>query len=315
MNTAEEASASHRPTLSEMAVLLPGKLQQRAKLIAGQGGPVLVRGDSGTGKSLISRLLHMHSHFSSGPFVVRRCSELEDASVNRILFGEVDGDQVDSPGLFEKAEGGVLVLEDIDQLPRKAQARLVRLLDEGQFTGGRNVMLIATTACDLDYLVREDAFLLDFWYQLRKWRIKMPGLRDRPKDIRHLASFFLNDFQAENTHVMGDEPAFFSEEVLYLFAAMPWHGNLRELKDAVHNLALFVEGPRTPIHLKQAAEVIFDRDYYYRSSDNKAPENDEEHLHHVLESTSWNTSITSRITGIPRGEIADLMEKKGWGKH
>ena len=298
--------------LSEISVLLPGKLHQRAKLIAQQKGPILIRGMSGTGKTLVSRLLHRFSKNESGPFVVRRCCELEPSCVNKILFGEENGESIGNGGLFEKTKGGTLVLDDIDQLPISAQARLVRYLDEQSFSATANLLLITTTSRDLDGLVRKGSFLLDLWYQLRKWRLKTPSLKERARDIRHLASFFLHQFQAENPDLMGPDPAFFSEEVLYLFGAMPWHGNLRELKDAVHNLALFIEGPKTPIHLKQAAEVIFDREYSYRSSSQNAPQSDREYIYHVLESTGWNTSLSSRITGLSRSEITEMVRDNGW---
>ena len=284
---------------------LSQSLLKRAEQIATQDGPLLIRGGAGSGKTHLTRHIHRLSERSDGPLLVRRCGELDAVKMEDDLF--------EAGGLVARARGGILVLEGIHQLSPRAQYRLTRFLDEQEFDDNEaDVRLIATTAVELCDHVRESSFLIDLWHHLRRWRLKIPSLNERPKDIPALARYFLTCFCERTAGFCQENDWFFSKEVLYLFGQMPWHGNVRELRDAVENIALFADGDHSPISLKAAADSLFDQDYHFRSSERKPPANAVEHLYHVLATVGWNISLASRITGVSRAKIHDHIEEEGW---
>jgi len=316
---------SHSPFLIYSETIK--KLMKRTTLIAGQRGPVLIEGESGSGKTRLAEELHKLSNRANGPFLEIGCGELSygGGSFESALFGHTrdayTGADSFQQGIIAQANGGVLVLNDIDRLPPECQGRFLRFLDDGHFTRvgepgtsiDVDVRVVATTNKELADLVKQDLFLHDLFFRLKQWRIKVPPLRRRPEDIRRLAHYYLEGFRRENqeTSKTGGKWTF-SDQVYGLFLTMQWPDNIRGLRSAVENIALFCEGDRKEISLKQAADVLFDPEYNdYVTSLGK---NDKSYLLSVLKLTNWNIKLASLITGFSRTTIYKWAKEEGWDK-
>jgi DNA-binding NtrC family response regulator len=202
--------------------------------------PVLVQGETGTGKEVVTRALHARSTRSSGPLRSVNCAAIPPNLVESVLFGHEKGaftgaDRT-TKGLFEQAHGGTLMLDEIGELPAAAQAALLRVLETKQLVrvgGDRDVSVdvrvVAATHRDLEKMCAENAFRTDLYYRLHGVTIALPALRDRTEEIRPLAESFLRDACRDNARTVRaiDDAA--------MAALMRWHwpGNVRELKNVV----------------------------------------------------------------------------------
>jgi DNA-binding NtrC family response regulator len=204
--------------------------------------PVLVTGETGTGKELAARALHTCSPRGSGPFVALNCGSLTQGLAEDVLFGHergaFTGAGVAHRGAFERAHQGTLFLDEIGELPLSQQAALLRVLDDGRVTrlGGEteegvSVRLVAATNRDLDRAVSAGGFRLDLYHRLAALRLEMPPLRDRPEDLAPLAQRFLQ--------AMADDVGLreLSRSALEKLGAHPFPGNARELRNALYRAA------------------------------------------------------------------------------
>ncbi|MDJ0835070.1 MAG: sigma 54-interacting transcriptional regulator [Acidobacteriota bacterium] len=295
-------------------------LMRRAKLIAKEEGPVLIQGETGTGKTHLAGELHEISDRKGHRFMDYGCGEWSPAMLESALFGHSKDAYTSSltfqKGLLAETNGGTLVLNDIDLLSPAMQGKLLRFLDDGTFTRlGEpgtpivvDVRIIATSNKNLDALMKQGLFLRDLYYRLRRWRLTIPPLRERPEDLRDLAGKFLEDFQNQRDRSEEDHRWFFHNDVHNLFTSMNWNGNVRDLRSAVENIALFCDGDRKPITLEQASAVLFDEEYKFETH---SVDTDEQ-LRKVLYSTRWNISLTSRITTLSRTTIYKRIRQNGW---
>ena len=220
-----------------------------AERVAPSSAPVLLRGETGTGKSLLARILHDASPRADRPFVTINCSAFPETLLESELFGHERGAFTGAvgakPGLFELAEGGTLLLDEVGETSPAMQAKLLHVLDgeEIRRVGGTtprrvDVRMIAATHRDLEREVAERRFREDLYFRLRVFEILVPPLRERPEDLRTLVRHFL-----ERYRVPGERAKAISPEALAQLAAHPWRGNVRELENAIQGLALLVRGP------------------------------------------------------------------------
>ena len=204
---------------------------------------VMITGESGTGKELVARALHNFGWRKTGPFVAVNMAAIPRDLIESELFGHekgaFTGASERTTGKFEAAAGGTLFLDEIGDMPPDAQTRLLRVLQDGQFTriGGRtpikaNVRVIAATHQDLRALITEGAFREDLFYRLNVVPIRLPPLRDRPEDIADLARAFLRKAEKEGLPKKGISP-----EALEALTAHAWPGNVRELENLMKRLA------------------------------------------------------------------------------
>jgi transcriptional regulator with GAF, ATPase, and Fis domain len=219
------------------------------KLVAATDSPVLLLGETGTGKEESARALHRLSPRAAGPFVALNCSAMPASLAESELFGHEKGSftgaQALRRGRFELASGGTLFLDEIGDLPLEIQPKLLRALQEGRFerVGGEkpvsvDLRIVAATHVDLGAAVREGRFREDLFYRVSVFPIRLPPLREREGDAVAIAGLFLERLRARP----GWEGLRLTEEALDLVAARPWPGNVRELRNAVERAAILARG-------------------------------------------------------------------------
>jgi DNA-binding NtrC family response regulator len=214
--------------------------------------PVLITGPTGTGKTLVARVIHSNSHRRQAPFVTLLCGSLPEQLLEGELFGHeknaFTGATAMRPGHLERADGGTLFLDEIGDIPLRVQAKLLRFVEEKTFTrlGGRedlhvDLRLITATNHLLRDEVKAGRFREDLYYRLQVLEIDLPPLAERKEDIPALSAFFLGRFAAGRNLSL-------SPEAVRLFAGYTWPGNIRELRNALEYAATVCSGKNIQPH-------------------------------------------------------------------
>ncbi len=204
---------------------------------------VMISGESGTGKELVARALHEYGRRRQGPFVAINMAAIPRDLIESELFGHekgaFTGAQNRSTGRFEQAEGGTLFLDEIGDMPMEAQTRLLRVLQQGEYTtvGGRtpirtDVRIVAATNKDLRTLINQGLFREDLFYRLNVVPLRLPPLRERAEDIPDLVRHFFKQAEGEGLQVKR-----ISAGGVELMKRYPWPGNVRELENLIRRLA------------------------------------------------------------------------------
>jgi two-component system nitrogen regulation response regulator GlnG len=237
-----DAPIGHAPAMQEIFKLI-GR-------VAPTEATVLIEGETGTGKELVAKTIHAHSD-RAGPFLALNCSAIPADLLESELFGHERGaftGAVDRrPGKFEQAGGGTLFLDEIGDLPLTLQVKLLRVLQEREFTrlGGQtalaaDVRIIAATNRDLEAATRRGEFREDLFFRLNVVRLRVPPLRDRREDIPALIDFFLEKMHRQHgTVVVG-----VSDEARARLTRAPWPGNVRQLENALLRAVVLAGGNR-----------------------------------------------------------------------
>jgi DNA-binding NtrC family response regulator len=219
--------------------------------------PVLISGETGTGKELCARAIHFLSNRRSGPFVAVDCAALPDHLLENELFGHSRGAYTDAHrdqrGLVAMAEGGTLFLDEIDSLSMTAQGKLLRFLQDKTFRPlgadrfeQADVQVLAATNKNLDVAVESSQFRADLFYRLNVLRLQLPPLRQRRADIPVLAAHFLREHQTASD----GRARIFSAGALRMLGFHHWPGNVRELANVVHRAVVTCEGAQIlPCHI------------------------------------------------------------------
>lgn len=210
---------------------------------------VLVLGESGVGKELVSRAIHRHSERADGPFVAVNCGAIPEALIESELFGHVKGAFTDAAsdkrGLFEEAQGGTLLLDEVGELPPALQVKLLRALQEEEIrrvgdvkSRKIDVRVVAATSRPLEQMVEEGDFRRDLYYRLNVMTLQIPPLRERRDDIGPLVELFVRRMnQRLGTSVEGVGP-----DALRHLLAYEWPGNVRELENCLEHAVVMAEG-------------------------------------------------------------------------
>ena len=232
-------------------------LSQSAEQVARTPLPVLLTGETGTGKGVLASAIHAWSLRAEQPFVTLNCAAIPENLVESELFGYVrgafSGAVADRPGRFVTANGGTLFLDEIGDMPPAAQSKLLRVLEEGTFepvgsdrTVRVDVRVIAATHVDLPAAVRERRFREDLYFRIAVFPLRMPPLRERRDDIGPLAQQILDDLAARRGH----GPWTLSPAAVVALAADVWPGNVRQLANTLERAAILKpEGVLEPEHL------------------------------------------------------------------
>jgi DNA-binding NtrC family response regulator len=220
----------------------------RIRKVAPTDSTVLILGESGTGKELVARALHELSARKDAPIIAVNCAAIPDALIESELFGHergaFNGAVAEHRGLIEAADGGTLLLDEIGELPAAAQARLLRVLQEGEIrrvgnphTRKVNIRLIAATHRNLEQRVSEGTFRSDLYFRLRVFEIRLPPLREREEDIDVLADFLLE----KACRRLNRAPSRLSSDCREAIRAHYWPGNVRELENAIERAVILCE--------------------------------------------------------------------------
>ncbi|WP_313110228.1 sigma-54-dependent transcriptional regulator [Stutzerimonas nitrititolerans] len=228
----------------------------KIRKVAPTDSNVLIQGESGTGKELVARALHNLSQRAKAPMISVNCAAIPETLIESELFGHekgaFTGASAGRAGLVEAADGGTLFLDEIGELPLEAQARLLRVLQEGEIrrVGSTqsqkvDVRLVAATHRDLKTLAKLGDFREDLYYRLHVIALKLPPLRERGNDILEIAKAFL----ARQCARMGSDAMYFSREAEQAIRHYPWPGNVRELENAIERAAILSESPEIDAEL------------------------------------------------------------------
>ena len=238
------------------------EVKRQARRAAASSSPVLLLGETGTGKELLAQAIHAASSRASGPMVSVNIAAVPDTLLEAEFFGVAPGaytgaDRKGRDGKFKLADGGTLFLDEIGDMPQALQPKLLRALQEGEIEplGSNKVVrfdarVIAATSRDLAALVREGRFREDLYYRLNVLPVRVPPLRERRDDIPALVEVLADDIAARN----GTTPFDLEPNALAMLAAQPWRGNTRELRNVLEQAAMRSESPH--IELAQLEAVL-----------------------------------------------------------
>jgi DNA-binding NtrC family response regulator len=303
-------------------VAVSPEMQQLMALIrqvAQNDATVLIEGESGTGKELMARYIHHSGRRADGPFVAINCGALPESLLESELFGHVKGAFTgaikEKKGLFEVADGGTLLLDEIGETSPSFQVKLLRILEDGAFrrVGGTtehrvNVRIIAASNKDLTSLVQKGQFRRDLYYRLKVIPISLPPLRKRVADIKPLAEHFVSHY----ANHMGRRPISLSTEAIDRLQVHTWPGNVRELENAIERALIFCQGEEIqpsdlPLETCMPPVETFES---LESPDDMSMETMEQaHIRRVLERYQWNRSRAARELGIGYNTLWRKMKR------
>jgi two-component system nitrogen regulation response regulator NtrX len=291
---------------------------EQASLAARSDARVLLIGESGTGKELLAAHIHNSSPFSSGTFVKVNCAAIPTELLETELFGHEKGSFTGATssrrGKFELADGGTIFLDEVGDLHAASQAKLLRVLQEGEFhrVGGEQIIkvsvrVVSATNRDLAAMVAQERFREDLFYRLSVVPIRVPALRERPQDVRALAEYFLEDFCARNNF----KPKILDAEVMPMLEAYSWPGNARELRNLIERMAILSPGERLTRD-SIPVEIRVQREAGPKSTIQEARESAErEHILRALEESKWNVSGAARALGMERTNLHKRIRALG----
>lgn len=279
---------------------------------------VLIRGESGTGKELAARALHTTSRRAERPFVPVNCAAIAEGLEESELFGHARGSFTGATGsrqgLFEQADGGTLFLDEIGDLRAGAQAKLLRVLQDGTFqrvgetqVRRTDVRVIAATHRDLESAIGEGTFRADLLFRLSTFVLTLPPLRDRDGDVRLLATRFLE----ASRRSLGRPELHFAPDVLPLLEQHDWPGNVRELESAIRRAGVLAKADtisRAAIRLDSTGSV---RAVGATSEDQSLRSRERDAVRQTLVATGGNVSEAARKLGISRSTLYRKMQQYG----
>ncbi len=290
----------------------------QATRVARSDVAVLLSGESGTGKELLAAHVHRESQVAAGPFVKVNCAAIPTDLIESELFGHEKGAFTGAASLrrgkFELADGGTIFLDEVGDLHEASQAKLLRVLQDGEIhrLGGEQAIrvsarVISATNRRLDELVADGRFREDLYYRLSVFPIRVPALRERAQDVGELARYFLADFCARNNF----RPRGLDAEAVAILERYAWPGNVRELRNVVERMAILASGDRIaadavpmevrlPQPARAAAGLQEVRD---------AAERDR--IRRALEDTDWNVSGAARLLGTERTALHKRIRALG----
>lgn len=286
----------------------------QARMVAGSDARVLITGESGTGKELLARAIHRASPRREKPFVAINCSAMAENLLESELFGHAKGAFTGATrshkGLFQAAEGGTLLLDEIGDMPMRLQVKLLRVLQEQQVrpVGSTeaihiDVRVISATHCDLMDMLRQGRFREDLYYRLNVVNIKIPPLNKRREDIPLLVSHFLQEIAKE----AGQERKVYAPEAVELLVTAEWPGNIRQLYNVVRqNVAL----SRSPVISGElVAHSLGDHAGKLASFSEARDEFTRNYLSQILQITMGNVSQAARLAKRNRTDFYKLLAR------
>jgi len=323
-------------TLEEENKALKEKLEDRVDDLLGKSSPmhqvfkmirqiapskasVLITGESGTGKELVAKAIHNLSSRKDKPFIRVNCAALPETLLESELFGHERGSFTGAikqkKGRFELADGGSILLDEVNEMDSNVQVKLLRVLQEREFerVGGTqtirvDIRVLAATNRDIEQFVREGKFREDLYFRLKVIKIQVPPLRDRLEDIPFLTERFVQDICRENNK----EPIGISPEVIRVFLSYPWPGNVRELRNVLEGMVVLAKGDSLTLN-----DVPFEITSAESKREIKLKMNtslydaEKEIIVRTLETNGGNRSQTAKVLGIGRRTLIRKLQQYG----
>lgn len=297
----------------------PCMLQVFAKIrrIAPHFRTVLITGATGTGKELVARALHRLSPASANRFVVWNSTAVVETLFESELFGHVKGAFTgamrDKMGLFEFADGGCILLDEIGDMPASTQAKILRVLQHqevqriGALTPKKvDVRVIAATNCDLNAMMAEKKFRDDLYYRLSMVEIKLPSLAERKEDLPLLERCFIEKFAAMYSKPVPE----ITPRAQVVLSSYDWPGNVRELENVIGNACMMTEGNTIDVRdLPESLRATGSQKVTFDGELLPLAEVERLHAHRVLESVGGNKVRAAKILGINRATLYRLIER------
>jgi two-component system response regulator AtoC len=293
--------------------------------------PILITGESGTGKELVAHMIHSTCCRSEKPFITVNCAAVPEGLLESQFFGHEKGAFTGAvnrmAGKFEAADGGALFLDEIGEMSPALQSKVLRVIEYGEFEriGGNetirvNVRLITATNRNLEEMVRDGNFREDLLYRINVFPINLPPLKDRRKDIALLTFHFLKTTGERNNRYIDR----ISGDVLDLLYSYPWHGNVRELQNAVERALLLSDGIKLRVE-DFPYQLEWSRQQHQDNTHNSSSENksvvvneikplkdiEKDAITNALKVNDGNIALTARQLGIGRNTLYRKIEEHG----
>jgi len=283
---------------------------------------VLIRGESGTGKELVARAIHRSSHLRDKPLITVNCTALTPTLMESELFGHkrgaFTGAVMDKAGLFEKADGGTMFLDEVGDMPLEMQGKLLRVLQAGEtkpvgdvVTRKVRVRVIAATNRDLEKALVAGEFRQDLFYRFNTFTVTLPALRERTEDIPVLAYHFLRKAEAK----VNKKVDRLSPEALDLLKRYSWPGNLRELENSIERAVVLasgrqVEASHLPFDLDRAGPMpMIPGGGFLRGKERVVALFEQEVIAQLLTEAQGNISAAAKKAGITRRSFHRMLLK------
>ena len=300
-------------------------LLDKIEKVAPSPARVLVTGENGTGKELVTRAVHRLSGRAEGPFIEVNCAAIPSELIESELFGHMKGSFTgavqDRAGKFELANHGTLFLDEIGDMSLAAQAKVLRVLEDGVVTriGGSkpvsvDVRVLAATNKDLEHEIAEGKFREDLYYRLNVVPVSVPPLRDRREDIPQLVAHFADRL----TRNEGVPPRGLADDAVQRLTEYDWPGNVRELRNTVERLLILASGPRITaadverlVGKRAAEQTSLGSLVECRTFEEFKDAAERAFLLAKLREANWNVSETARLLDMPRSNLYKKIERYG----
>lgn len=298
------------------------KIIQLAQKVANSDTTILILGESGVGKEVLSRAIHSASNRADKPFISINCGAVPETLLESELFGHIKGSFTgavkDKEGLFMAASSGTLLLDEIGETPPTIQVKLLRALEDKTITPVGDtkarpvdVRIIAATNSDLDTQVKKGKFRPDLYYRLNVFPIMIPPLRERPQDIALLANFFIK------RHCLKLEIAEkeIAPDTMSLLQSYAWPGNIRQLENVLERAALLAKGavivPKDLPELAESDEIAPPISEFTMQSTPDLETIEKAYIYYILSQNNWQKAKAAKILGIDASTLYRKIERYG----
>ena len=301
------------------------RVLERIEKVAATDARILISGDNGTGKELVARAIHRLSSRSDSVFIEVNCAAIPSELIESELFGHLRGSFTgafaDRAGKFEQANGGTLFLDEIGDMSSDAQAKVLRVLEQGVLTriGGSepievDVRVLSATNKDLEQEIEDGGFREDLFYRLNVVPIRVPSLSERREDIPMLVTHFSKEMSARE----GSAPRVFSNAAIERLKTLTWPGNIRELRNTVERLLILSDGSEITsddvdsLTISRARSADPGRELLALGNFSVFKEEAEcAYILGKLRANDWNVAETARCIEMPRSNLYKKIEKYG----
>ena len=314
------------------------KCLELARKVAATDASVFITGETGAGKEMIAQYIHQRSRRRGRPLVAINCAALPEGLLESEMFGHVKGSFTgavrDKPGLLEAASGGTMFLDELTEMPKSIQAKLLRVIQDGvvRRVGSNatssvvNVRFIAASNRNAEQAVREGVLREDLYYRLRVVPIALPPLRERPEDVALLAGHFLRMYWRQHRGADAKLPVL-TDDAVRVLQSHAWPGNVRELQNAIEHAVVLLEPGQSvrpgdiPLHGVVLAEPSalmggekpgdILRESYHAARDRVVAQFERRYIEELVAAAEGNMSKAARIAGVDRTTLYRLMERHG----